>query len=29
MLGLMSIKGWKKEEPALCAGKLYKSLGLE
>jgi hypothetical protein len=29
MLGLMSIEAWKKEEPALCAGKLYKSLGLE
>jgi hypothetical protein len=29
MLGLMSIEGWRKEEPALSAGKLYKSMGLE
>jgi len=29
MLGLTSIEGWRKEEPTLYAGKLYKSLGLE
>jgi hypothetical protein len=29
MLGLTSIEGWRKEEHALYAGKLYKSLGLE
>jgi hypothetical protein len=29
MLGLMSIEGWRKEELALCAGKFYKSLGME
>jgi hypothetical protein len=27
MLGLMSIEAWRKEEPALYAGKNYKSLG--
>jgi hypothetical protein len=29
MLGLTSIEGWRKEEHALCAGKIYKSLKLE
>jgi hypothetical protein len=29
MLGLMSIEAWRKEEPALYAGKIYKSLRLE